>query len=72
MKKPSVTFGSRQPQSLRHWRPVSECCAVMITAASLGIEPAALCKGFEKRGLAAAVFTNKERDLAPKRDIDPV
>jgi hypothetical protein len=41
--------------------------AVVITVTALGIESAALRERFEKRGLAASVFTYEEGDLAAKR-----
>ena len=45
---------------------------MMITVAALGIEPAALRDRFQERGLATTVFTDEERDLAPKRYVDPI
>ena len=68
-----MTFGSHDSRSAcASGGPVGEDRAVMIAVPALGIEPAALRDRFEQRGLAAAVFADEERDLAAKRQIDPV
>lgn len=56
----------RESEGLRQLGAVGEGRSVMITVATLGIESAAFCEGFEKRGLAATVFADEERDVGPK------
>jgi hypothetical protein len=65
MKNPSVIFGSHD--SLRAF--AGEGRAVMIAVPALRIETAAFRERFEQSGLAAAVFTDEERDLGPEREI---
>jgi hypothetical protein len=43
---------------------------MVIAVATFGIESAALGERLEKRGLPATVFSDEERHVGPKRQID--